>query len=170
MPSRSTSQLTQVSDAQADDLLYAVRDNGYGVWSDLAIRRQDLVPDIDSVSVTIESADVLTLYDTPVTILPAETGYLLAPIFIVISFSGGTTPYATNTVLRFYSDSATSAEYFASVSIAQTPGITMVGQGAPLGYYQTDDNGALVCSVLTGNPTAGDSDLNITVYYQRIPV
>jgi len=170
MPSRATSQLTQVSDAQNDDLLYAVRDNGYGVWSDLAIRKQDLVPDIDSVSITIESADVLTLYDTPVTILPAETGYLLAPIFLTINFSGGATPYATNTVLRFYSDSATSTEYFTSVSIAQTPGVTIVGQAAPLGYYQTDENGAFVCSVLTGNPTAGDSDLNITLYYQRIPI
>ena len=169
MPSRATSQLTQVSDAQADDLLYAVRDNGYGVWSDLAIRKQDLVPDIDSVSVTIESADVLTLYDTPVTILPAETGYLLAPIFIVINFSGGTTPYATNTNMLFYSQ-ATSSDYFTQVNINQTPGRTIVGQAAPDGFYATDANSDFLCTVENGNPTAGDSDLNITVYYQRIPI
>ena len=94
----------------------------------------------------------------------------LAPIFLTVNFSGGTTPYATNTTLRFYSDSATSTQYFGSVGIQWDPGVTIVGQAATLGYYQTDENGNFICSVLTGNPTAGDSDLNITLYYQRIPL
>ncbi len=89
MPSRSTSQLALVNQRQDDDLLYGVRDNGYGTWSDLALRVGDLAPEILRASVTIPTAEVLRLNSTPVT-------------------------------------------------------------------------------VLTGNPTAGDNDLNITLYYRLI--
>lgn len=168
MPSRSTSQLAIVNQRQDDDLLYGVRDNGSGVWSDLALRVGDLAPEILRASITIPTAEVLTLNTTPVTVLTATSGQIPIPLFVVVNFSGGTTPYATNTTLRFYADSATIADYFASMSINKNAGVTMVAEATPLGLYQADPNANIVCQVLTGDPTAGDNDLNITLYYRLI--
>lgn len=168
MPSRSTSQLALVNQRQDDDLLYGVRDNGYGTWSDLALRVGDLAPEIFRASVTIPTAEVLTLNSTPVTVLTATNGQIPIPVFITINFSGGTTPYATNVNLRFYADSATIADYFASAGINKAAGVTIVSQANTSGLYQADPNANLICQVLSGNPTAGDNDLNITLFYRLI--
>lgn len=116
---------------------------------------------IQTIKVTVTSAEILDAYDTPVELIPAPAaGFYIDPISIVHKFDYDTTAYATNTSGKIVlSDEGSVCDIDltrANSDVQKTGGSDFV----------TD--GAMLFTVETGNPTAGDSDLIIFITYQVI--
>ena len=131
----------------------------------LKLDESTLPPTLLTAQVVIAAADVLTMFTTPVQVIPAAdagTAYLIRGG--VIEFANGTTNYATNvTASRVGTSTPTNAGYGALINDR-----TLV----PLFYELTGcaivQGDGVSIKVLTGNPTAGDSDITVTVYYYVI--
>lgn len=164
MSNKAILQLPNGGARQAGDATIIVRS---GVNYQLEV--DAMIPALLSQSTVIASADVLTLFTTPVQVVDnAPAGYVNIAVKGVIQFSGGTSDYATNTTLNFGSSSTVSDTDFFMQSdiqdrgdpinaVVQTAGKAVVGDGISV-------------AVATGNPTGGDSDLTITTWYYQLPV
>jgi hypothetical protein len=164
MPNKAIHQLAFSDTRQSDDRLYVVRQ---GV--DYQIPASAMAPALLQQTTFIESADVLTLNDTPVQVVdPVGTGLIAYPVRAVIQFSDGTTDYATNTELVIgASASVDDTNYQLAGNIADaSEALFMASGGVPL----TGDGDGLSAYVRTGNPTAGNYDLTVTVYYYLLSI
>ncbi len=162
MPNKAINQLVYTPDRTDDDRHYIVRSA-----TDYQILGASFAPKLEAASVLIPSAQVLTLFTTPVQVVPAApAGYINIPIGGTIEFSGGGADYATNTTLLVGSTSAlTSSVYTLVGSIADrsTANAAYLPSGAAVS--PTIEADSLSVMIQTGNPTAGDSDILVTVYY-----
>jgi hypothetical protein len=143
---------------QADGVLWTRDDNGVNCIG-------------GSASLTIASADVLTLNTTPLTIVPAVAGKTISVIGFSRSVNYGTTAYATNTHLQLKTAGANVGQVQQSNSLAATTSshwndFDRVTPTA--GQTQLLANADLQVFVPTGNPTAGDSDITVYVHYRYI--
>ena len=142
---------------QADGVLWSRDDNGVVCLG-------------GSVSLTIASADVLTLNTTPITLVGAVAGYAIEVVNASVKVDFNTTPYATYTTIQLITDTATSQQ--ANADIGAT--VTQIGKfrtteaGSP-SATQLIANKSLTVTVDSGNPTAGDSDITVFVNYRLIP-
>lgn len=142
---------------QADGVLWSRDDNGVNCLG-------------GSVSLTIASADVLTLNTTPITLVGAVSGYAIEVVSASVKVDFNTTAYATNTGMLLITDTATSQQ--ANADIGAT--VTQIGKfrttevGSP-SLTQLIANKALTVTVDSGDPTAGDSDITVYVNYRLIP-
>jgi hypothetical protein len=86
----------------------------------------------------------------------------------VIQFSDGTTNYATNTNIVIGATSTVDdTNYQLGGNIADaSEAFFMAGAGNPV----TGDGDGLSAYVRTGNPTAGNYDLTVTVYYYILSI
>jgi hypothetical protein len=127
---------------------------------------------VQSATVTITSAELLNIHTTPIELVAAQgAGTVIVPIQITLWIDYNTTAYATDVALRLYfDDNVTSwlnlgavldktADYFLMRSIQ----VTAAATGA--NFF---DNTNLAISTALSNPTAGDSDVKITVLYSVI--
>ena len=144
---------------QADGVLWSRDDNGVTCLG-------------GSASLTIASADVLTLNSTPITIIGAVAGYAIEVISASVKIDYNTTPYATNTTITLITSGATEPQ--ADNSIDAT--VSRTGKfrhrytsGASTTATQIITNADLQVSVDSGDPTAGDSDITVYVNYRLIP-
>lgn len=144
---------------QADGVLWSRDDNGVTCLG-------------GSASLTIASADVLTLNSTPITIVGAVSGYAIEVVSASMKIDFNTTPYATNTTLTLITSGATEAQ--ADNSIDAT--VARIGKfrhrstsGSLSTTTQMIANADLQVSVDIGDPTAGDSDITVYVNYRLIP-
>lgn len=124
--------------------------------------------DIHCASLTIASADVLQLNSTPLTIVQGVTGKSISVMSFARDIDFNATAYATNTHLQLKTQGADVAQVQQSNSLAATvsnmwndfdritpsAGNTQLLKGADLQVY-----------VPTGDPTAGDSDIEVFVLY-----
>jgi hypothetical protein len=119
------------------------------------------VAEIQTIKVTVTSAEILDAYDTPVELIPAPpAGFYIDPISIMLRFDYNTTPYATNTSgIIVLSDEGNVAD----IDLSRTDSDVLKEQ---TGVFVTE--GAMLFTVETGNPTAGDSDLIIFITYQLV--
>jgi hypothetical protein len=117
--------------------------------------------EIRTVKVTVTSAEILDAYDTPIELIPAPpSGFYIDPISIVYRFDYDSTPYATNTSgIIVLSDEGNVAD----IDLTRANSDVLKTSGSD---FVTD--GAMLFTVETGNPTAGDSDLIIFITYQVI--
>jgi hypothetical protein len=144
---------------QADGVLWSRDDNGVTCLG-------------GSASLTIASADVLTLNTKPLTIVGAVAGYAIEVVSASLKIDFNTTAYATNTTLTLITSGATEPQ--ADNSIDAT--VARIGKfrhrytsGASATATQMIANADLQVSVDIGNPTAGDSDITVYVNYRLIP-
>jgi len=144
---------------QADGVLWSRDDNG-------------LVCLGGSASLTIASADVLTLNSTPLTIVGAVAGYAIEVVSASLKIDYNSAAYAKNTTLTLITSGATEAQ--ADNSIDAT--VSRTGKfrhrstsGSLATTTQLITNADLQVSVDTGDPTAGDSDITVYVNYRLIP-
>ena len=123
-----------------------------------------------SASLTIASADVLTLNTTPLTIVPAVAGYAIEVVSASRKLDFNTTPYATNTILQLITSGATSEQAQAKINSSVSNNLCM-DKSTPGSATSTQliANADLQVTVQTGNPTAGDSDITVFVNYRLIP-
>lgn len=121
---------------------------------------------------TITSAQILNIHTSPVELIPAQgANTVIVPLEITLWIDYNTTAYATDVALRLYFDNNVTAwlnlgavldktsDYFQMRSIQSTASVT----GANL-YNNTN----FAVSTALSNPTAGDSDVKITVLYSVI--
>jgi hypothetical protein len=119
------------------------------------------VAEIQTIKVTVTSAEILDAYDTPIELIPAPpAGFYIDPISIVYRFDYDSTPYATNTSGKIIlSDEGSVVDI--DLTRANSDVVKTTGSD-----FMTD--GAMLFTVETGNPTAGDSDLIIFITYQLV--
>ena len=124
-------------------------------------------------SITIASAAVLTLNSSPVTIVPAQgVGTAIEVISASAKMVYNSVAYATNTTIQVESNGATTPQFRLLNGINQT-----ISSHRSLGRYvsantetQIIENADLMVTVASGDPTAGDSDITVTVLYRIISV
>ncbi len=125
-----------------------------------------------SASLTIASADVLTLNSTPLTIVGAVAGYAIEVVSASVKIDFNTTPYATNITLLLITSGATEpqADDTIDATVSRTGRFRLqYTSGALPTTTQIITNADLQVSVDSGNPTAGDSDITVYVHYRLIP-
>jgi len=121
--------------------------------------------------VTIPTAEVLTLFATPVELITAPWAdkYILVDR-ITTSVEYVAAAYATNTTLEFSYWTATtacSADIAALLDKTADAAQTVWGIEAELAAAINDN---IEVNVATGNPTAGDSDIKIAVQYRVLSI
>jgi hypothetical protein len=122
-----------------------------------------------NTTVTISYADVLTSYTTPIKLIEsAGVGKAIVPLRAIVTVDYGTTPYATNTSPAIYSAGSTKNFFLAANSLAASIYKTFI-MGLDSAYGATDEqiieDKDIYFKTLSGNPTAGDSDLIINIQY-----
>lgn len=123
------------------------------------------------LSVTLSSAEILALNTTPIEIIPAQgSGTVIELISAFYKFNYLTTPYATNTDLYLRNGGTTGTQATLSGALAQndsTP-TKMIIKSTGTTTKDMPENQPLNAYVPSGNPTAGDSPLEIFVYYRVV--
>ena len=157
-------QLTYTQDRDdVNDRFYMVRSA-----TDYQLPGTALPPKLYVASRLLTDTQVLALFTTPIEVVPAApVGWIYLPMRGLIQFvAGGTVDYATNTdiVIRTTTGSATSQTLVGDLSDRTDDNLMVpTPTGAPAPTFEGD---GLSVAVLTGNPTAGDSDIRVTVWYQ----
>lgn len=118
---------------------------------------------------TIPSASILSSNTTPIVIIPApSTGSAIKIIDSAISITYNTVAYATHTTLNLITDSATNPQSSFTSALAAT--VTTERSGAKTtitGATETQiiPNRAVLLQAQAGDPTAGDSDVVVKIWY-----
>ena len=126
---------------------------------------------IKSTSLTIATADVLTLNATPIEIVAAPgAGYAIEVLSASMKVVFNSVAYATNTALELTSSGADIKQFDGDLLGATVSKIGLINRDyrPTSGQTQIIENAALNVSVDTGNPTAGDSDIKVYVTYRII--
>jgi hypothetical protein len=145
---------------QADGVLWTRDDNGVTCLG-------------GSASLTIASADVLTLNTTPLTIVGAVAGYAIEVVSASVKIAFGSVAYATNTTLQLQIAGADDnvGQIGNNILLATVDQISSAyaPSNPSSGQTQVLANAALQVKVAIGDPTAGDSDITVYVNYRLIP-
>ena len=126
-----------------------------------------------SASLTIASADVLTLNTTPLTIVGAVVGYAIEVVSASVKIDSPGAPYATNVGLELICNGATvkqAVNLFALNSSVTSVRRFSIGGSTGATDTQVIANADLLVQVPTGDPTGGDADITVFVNYRLIPV
>jgi hypothetical protein len=141
-------------------------------WNNITQRPNYLNSDqqIYSQKTTLESADILDLFDTPVIMLPKPGPDKVNIIVgIILVNNPGATPYAGANPLRFRFGSKT--EIF-ETSAAFLNSATQVVLQVPQKEASSTENSAiderLYAYVPVANPTAGDGTVDVYVFYRTL--
>ncbi len=132
----------------------------------LKLDESTLPPTLLTAQVVIASADVLTMFTTPVQVIPAAdagTAYLIRAA--IMEFDNGSVNYATNTSVALYSTTQASTPSYVA-SIADRTVVPLFTPSTVGGANVEGDSVSI--AVQTGNTTTGDSDITVTVYYYVI--
>ena len=127
-------------------------------------------------SINIPTASVLTLNSLPLTIVPAPgAGLAIQVVSATASMTYNTTPYATNGALSLISLGSVISQakltangfLFGTVTRNVSFGIT---KSDLITDTQIGVNTPLLVQVDSADPTAGDSDITVTVLYRILPI
>ncbi len=119
-----------------------------------------------SPKTTITSANVLNLFSSPVSILsPAGVGKAYLPLFLLWQIDFQSVQYATNTSAYLYYTS-NSADELILFDIAVSNN-NIIRKELEVDF-PVKENDSISIAVDSGNPTAGDSDLNVWLGYTII--
>ena len=121
--------------------------------------------------VTIPTADVLTLYTTAYELIPAPGAgncILVEGVYATIDYASATYSAGSNTLDVRYTNS--SGDLVAQLTNAF---LTSSADGRAQADMQAETvpvvNAAVVAHVPSANPTTGDSDIKVRVYYRIVP-
>jgi hypothetical protein len=133
----------------------------------------NLINSVKTVKITIPTAQVLTLYTTPVAFgLTVPVGYFVQPLSIQCGVDFNTVAYATNTSLSVRAVGADVA-IGASGATALAATISKIFNldtniNTTAGQTQFIDGVDLEVFVGIGNPTAGDSNVDVYMTYTLV--
>jgi hypothetical protein len=123
-------------------------------------------------TVTIPSADVLTLFTTPYLLIPSPgAGYYIQVLTAACKVDFNTTAYTVSTTLNVYTDTATRVQHLFNNSLNATVSrIAVSSQQGISGAADTQliSDKAVYLQAQTTNPLLGDSDIIIYLTYRII--
>lgn len=121
---------------------------------------------------TIDSGNVLTSFDTPVEVLPAVSGKTIVVMNAFLKINYGSAAYDVNTTGQLITDTATlpQVEFLSGLNATVSRSYFARPKSAVPSASDTQliQSKNLKFSTQTGNPTAGDSQIVICVYYMYI--
>mgnify|MGYP003653824338 CR=1 FL=1 len=134
---------------------------------------KEVFGNVQAASLSIPTASVLTLFATPLEIVAApSSGYAIQVVSASCLITYNSVAYATNTRLQLITDTA---------SVGQTQGTSTILAATTTrtshinntieptaGQTQIIAAKSLKVQVMTGNPTAGNSDIKVYVLYRII--
>lgn len=117
-------------------------------------------------SVDIPTAQVLTLNSAPVQIVaaPGASKYIVG-VRAIFQMTYNSIAYATNTNLQLLINSAATVQFSATGQLAVTANAFNFMTPATGGTISMVANEPLNVNVATGDPTAGNSDITVHVWY-----
>ena len=119
--------------------------------------------------IVVPTASILAGNATPVTLLAAPgDGLAIKLIEFSTSITYNSAAYATNTTFQIYTDTATVVQGNDTVLLTSTANRHLTGnliKATGATSTQLIANKALLFNVLTGNPTAGNSDIVLYIGY-----
>ena len=122
----------------------------------------------------INSADVLTMFTTPIQLIPAVSGYAIQLLSLSTRVVFNTTSYASNTTLNFLTDTANAYQFRSANVLNATLDRTYIGWGngssAVAGTTQLIASKDIMITTEGGNPTSGNSNLLIKGTYKIITI
>lgn len=122
----------------------------------------------------INSADVLTMFTTPIQLIPAVSGYAIQLLSLSTRVVFNTTAYASNTTLNFLTDTANAYQFRSANVLNATLDRTYIGWGngssAVAGTTQLIASKDIMITTEGGNPTSGNSNLLIKGTYKIITI
>jgi hypothetical protein len=144
---------------QANDVLWSRGDNGVRCLGGCA-------------ELTLSSAQILALNTTPQTIVPAVAGYAIEAVSVSVKLDYNSSAYATNTDINVVCSGALQSQLKDNVLAASVSTVRKLLPVSGLSATDTQliSNAALLVSVGSGDPTAGNSPITIFVNYRLIPV
>lgn len=173
MPNKSISQLPIATTRLPGDKLIISRERALepGVFDDFQVD-ESLYPAIEpfSETITIPSAQILTLFTDKVLLVQTPgDGSVILPISADVSLTGVVTPYATNVVVTILGDTASPAsQYWSSFQIDSATDFDIALKGSSTSNTRLYADQSLYVQAQTGDPTDGDGDLIITIWYQLL--
>ena len=123
--------------------------------------------------VSVSSSQMLNIFTTPVTLVPALAGAAVSILSVQaqISNAHAGTPYSGNTHLQVV-DSVSGNALWQNENILTGTSLTPVTNFFPLGSVVTGTSGqadsAVVLTTQTGNPGAGTADFNFYITYKYV--
>ena len=158
-----------------DATTFLIQDpDGNTLLANLADLKEYFFCDVKCASLSVLAADVLQLNTTPQEVIAAPGA---GKAIEVIAASGalvyGSVAYATNTNLQLITAGATDPQYESGKLLLSTVDThSKLGENLVSGATDTQiiENAALNLTVETGDPTAGDSDIEVFVFYREIDV
>lgn len=121
-----------------------------------------------SGSLTIETADVLLLNTTPKTLVAAIASRMIRIQNCRAKLTYNTVAYATNTTLNIYQTVSGASNSQFTIPIMLIATATQYRIGTVAAAAQLAVNAALMVTVNTGDPTAGNSQIVIYFDYQVV--
>jgi hypothetical protein len=125
-----------------------------------------------NVKKVLTKAELLALNTTPITVVPAVSGYAIEVISASVRNQSRFIPYATNLNLQLLTDTATDAQ-FDNAKILLTTVSAFWKMSAVQATSATDTqliaNKALTATIETGDPTSGGDEVELHVNYRLIP-
>lgn len=159
MPNQAINQFPEVTTLLDGDLLYTVRGT-----TDHSVDASTFAGRILVQTTVIPTASVLTLGTTPFQIIPAPAASLvILPLRSVIYMTDGTVNYTTSTDLFLATETGADIAQFDISDASLTPQVNSALTGAVVKAGE-----ALEANTAGVNPTTGDYDITVTVWYQLI--
>jgi hypothetical protein len=132
----------------------------------------NLINSVKTVKITIPTAQILTLYTTPVAFgITVPVGYFVQPLSIQCGVDFNTVAYATNTSLSVRAVGADVAIGSSTAPLAATLSKISninINIAPTAGQTQFIDGVDLEVFVGIGNPTAGDSNVDVYMTYTLV--
>lgn len=172
MGSKSTHQFPTLATLEPDDLFYVVREESPGVYKDYSAPRSLLPESVQVATVLLTSAEILDIFDTPVELVASQgSGSLIVLKMVTMNAVDGTTAYVGDFLIGGSTINSTNYIIQCPIPEQETPipfnviypnnAGTSINQGVAPGS-------PLNISALTTNPTTGDGDVLVKVYYTVI--
>ena len=161
MPNRAVNQFPTSTTRETGDLFYIVRSG-----TDRSLEQEAMSPQYLRRFTNLSSAEILALNTTPITLVPStNANKIIVPVMVIMRYTG-TVNYATHVNLTIGFDTIISDTVYVGiasiVALTQSPyRMSLIGGTLKAGVD-------LVARVNNGNPTTGDSDILMEVYYQLL--
>lgn len=172
MGSKSTHQFATLSSLEPTDLFYVVREESPGVYKDYCAPRSLMPEAVLFAQVLLTSEEILAIYDTPKQLVPAPAGTSIIVVkMVTLRAIDGSTAYTGDIAIG--GSTIDTSNYLITTSLPDndTPDPYRVcypanaGSGVNQGLLPGQ---ALMVGAQSGNPTTGDGDVLVKVYYSLI--
>lgn len=128
---------------------------------------------IQTTTVAVSSAEILALNTTPKQLIAAPgAGNVIRLISVSIFYTFGTSAYATftNTAIEYEGTPETPAAQDTVIINSTQSKVLFLAAGPGINNLVDVENKAVILTVETGDPTAGDGTLDVRVQYEIIAI